>query len=214
MSRWMMGLVLGFTLLATGPGCRRTPDPADGSTAADPDGAKAAAVALANCEVADDRACVAKYLDLDAKARSLFDALYVDALDTDRKATRTMLLELFLASGPSLRRRYFDGGVGAWSVASADATDAVVFEDGEKLRLEYRVSRTEKGWRVEDRIRIKGEHRADPKVLVEKFLRDFEKGHGKAATLADLNRDLPAFVGSHRARTLTIPKTRRKGGAK
>ena len=98
--------------------------------------------------------------------------------------------------------------------AMADGTDAVVIEAAEKLRLEYRVSHGERGWRVEDRIRIKGEHRADPKVLVEKFLRDFEKGRGRPAVLKDVNADLPGFVGSHRARTLRIPKKHKKGGRK
>ena len=214
MLRWTVLWILGLVLVTGWTGCRRDAGAADSAGAPDPAGAKAAAVALASCEVAEDRACVAKHLDLDAKARDLFGALYLEAGDTERKATRTMLLDLFMAAGPSLRRRYFEGGVGAWSIESADGTDAVVIEAAEKLRLEYRVSHGERGWRVEDRIRIKGEHRADPKVLVEKFLRDFEKGRGRPAVLKDVNADLPGFVGSHRARTLRIPKKHKKGGRK
>lgn len=213
MLRWTVLTILGIALVS-GPGCRRDSASDPAAPAADPDGAKAAAAALADCEIKADRACVAKHLDLDAKAQSLFGPLYADAVDADRRANRTMLLELFMAAGPSLRRRYFDGGVGSWSVASADGARAVVHEEGEKLRLEYHVARGAGGWRVEDRIRIKGDHRADPKVLVEKFLRDFEKGSGRAATLADVNEALPAFVGSHRARTLRIPEKARKRGGK
>jgi hypothetical protein len=205
MSRWMMPVVLGVLFLASAPGCRRDEAPADAPAAADPAAARAAAAALADCEIEANRVCVAKHLDLDAKARDLFGARYEAAVDADRGATRTMLLDLFMAAGPSLRRRHFKGGVGAWQVASADADRAVVLEEGDGLRLEYLVARSEAGWRVVDRIRIKGAHRADPKVLVEKFLRDFEKESGRAATLADVNEKLPAFVGSHRARTLRIP---------
>ncbi|MFH1529488.1 MAG: hypothetical protein ABIK09_02005 [Pseudomonadota bacterium] len=204
--RYTIPALLVFAALAAHPGCRREPPSEPPVPAADPAAAEAAALALARCEVAADRGCVATHLDLDAKAGILFGALFTEANDATRKAARTMLLDLFMAAGPSLRERHFGGGVGEWSVDSADGDRAVVIEAGETLRLEYRVRRTEAGWRVEDRVRLRGEHRADPKVLVDKFLRDFEKQHDRKATLADVNRDLPGFVGSHRARTLRIPK--------
>ena len=197
--RWtiLLSLVLVWT------GCRReeTAPPA-----AEPLAARAAAEALAACEVAADRGCVAEHLDLDAKARYLFGPIFTEADDVTRGATRAMLLDLFMAAGPALRRDHFDGGVGEWSVDSADGAQALVTEAGKELHLEYRVVRATGGWRVTDRVRVRGEHRADPKVLVDKFLADFNKGSGRSATLADVNRDLPGFLGSHRARTLRIPK--------
>jgi len=199
------------TLLAAF-GCRRSSDAGDARRVVDAGPAKAAVEALVRCEIAGDRDCVARRLDLDAKARVLFGTLYSDADDGSRGATRTMLLDMFMAAGPSLRARYFDDGVGALSVVTAEADSAVVLEAGERLRLEYRVARGDAGWRVEDRVRLQGGHRADPRVLVEKFLKDFEGERGRAATLADVNRDLPGFLGTHRARTLRIPKKKKSGG--
>ena len=214
MLRWVHSTILVILLLTAGLGCRRDGAAADAASAGDPAGAQAAAEALAACEVKADRDCVAKHLDLDMKAGVLLGALYQDGTADDRKATRTMLLDLFMAAGPKLRERHFEGGVGTWTVETAGDDDAVVVEAGAKLRLEYRVTRTVHGWRVADRIRVRGEHRADPKVLVNKFLKDFEVAKGQAATLDDVNRDLPGFLGTHRARTLRIPERKKKGGTR
>jgi len=118
------------------------------------------------------------------------------------------LLDHFMAAAKKVRMRHFDGGIGEFSATVESPDLVVVIEAGEGMRFEYRVVRHHEGWRVSDRIRMRGKQRADPGVLVKKFLKDFESKEGRAATLEDVNLGLPAFLGTYRARTIRIPKGR------
>ena len=207
--RLIVSMLLVLVVLHALPGCRSSGTSADASSATpNPEEAKAAALALARCEIAGDSACVARRLDLDAKAAILFGDLWTAATAEARAATRVMLQDLFMAAAEKLRTRHFDGGIGEFTATIEGPDLVVVTEAGEGLHLEYRVTRQDGGWRVSDRTRIRGEHRADPGVLVKKFLKDFKAEEGRAATLEDVNRGLPAFLGTHRARTIRIPKGR------
>lgn len=206
-----MRLILTMVVLVVTcalPGCRSSGASADASSSPDPDEAKAAAAALARCEIAGDSACVAQHLDLDAKAAVLFGDIWTVASAEPRAATRAMLLGHFMDAAKKVRTRHFDGGIGEFSATVEEPDLVVVIEAGEGMRFEYRVVRHHEGWRVSDRIRIRGKSRADPTILVKKFLKDFETKEGRAATLEDVNLGLPEFLGTHRARTIRIPKGR------
>ncbi len=208
--RLIVSVFLVLVVLCALPGCRSSGASADASSSSpDPEEAKAVAAALARCEIAGDSACVARRLNLDAKAAVLFGDLWTAASAEPRAATRAMLLGHFMAAAKKLRTRHFDGKIGEFTATVDEPDLVVVTEEGEGLRLEYRVIRQDGVWRVADRIRISGKHRADPGVLVKKFLKDFEANEGRVATLDDVNQGLPEFLGTHRARTIRIPKGRR-----
>lgn len=183
------------------PACRGAPDP---------EAPRAAVETLARCEAAGDRACAGAILDLDARAAALFPRAWAEAGPEAREAARALLLDQFMSSAAASRRPFGDGA-GELSVIAMERDRATVLETGGgTLSFEYHLLRDGDAWRVTERVRIERGKRLDPAVLVSRFLRTWEAEHGRPPALEDVNRDLPGFLGTNRARMVTVPP--RRGG--
>jgi hypothetical protein len=187
----MLGLALaGLGLL---PGC---------------EGAEGRAVAtvqrLVACEERGDQACVVAVLDLDRKAEGLLGAVYRGARPGPQAAFRELLGRLVLKS-ITLRKKFFAGGRGAFEAKVGDAGLVTVTQRAPAGDFAFVYLVDAKAGRVLERGHERGGVKADPQVVVRRFVEEWRQRAGVEPTLDDYLKEFEGFVEGRTLRTWKVP---------
>ncbi len=161
---------------------------------------------------AEELGALDELVDFRFRLREMLEEVWDAGSSTDRADAIELARGLFVATTERLWKTHYEGRrVTTWIARKEPGGHVWVESRAEggsspPLTWSYRLTRSERGWRVTQREYAMGQARSDTSAFYPMALRRLGKEFGRMPTLAELNANLPSLVGRMKARRIKIPE--------